>query len=163
MNLNITVLRIKAESEMAGNPLSWNRSQVFLPMPAAFPVMDRYSVRSYSIKRCFTLHRFLFKSLETHNYLLMSASIYILPIECGPQCLREPVYHAHLFTRSFNGLSGRRCRSAVGQKARWNCIESHCCKSHCSSKKAKQQQKLNFTMSGWRTESGLKAVDEKAD
>lgn len=29
MNLNITVLRIKAESEMAGNPLSWNRSQVF--------------------------------------------------------------------------------------------------------------------------------------
>jgi len=44
---------------------------------------DGYSVRSYSIKRRFTLHRFLFKSLKTRNYLLMSASIYILPRERG--------------------------------------------------------------------------------
>ncbi len=76
MNLNITKCPLSRDKANEGK--SQKQACSFSADVCCFS-NDGYSVRSYSIKRRFTLHRFLFKSLKTRNYLLMSASIYILP------------------------------------------------------------------------------------
>lgn len=100
---------------------------------------DWYGIRSYSIKRRFTLHRFLLKSLKTFKlfidvcsnlHLAKEDCVCVCERECSggwlvlPQRLEELVFHAHLFT-CLSSLMGFSRGGWIGLKVatrRWNCI-----------------------------------------
>lgn len=87
-----------------------------MPTLAALSHFDWYGVRGYSIKQCFTLHRFLLKSLRTSKLFIDVCSNLHLAKEAGAPCegegehlsavagglaqqrLEELVFHVHLFT-----------------------------------------------------------------
>lgn len=119
MNLNITECPVLRQSLQSS---AQEQASAFLPMCAAFPMMDTVSkvTRLNGVSHC--IDSYLKVSRPIIIYWCLLQSTFCLE-SIVHKCLEEPVYHAHPFTHSCNGLSGKR-REARNTGARRNCIES---------------------------------------